>query len=61
MNAGPNLANVYASLLRKYDTNYTVNYMVSPSYLVSILGPNEITGKIVYLYVEVSHERMFCT
>lgn len=54
MTSSSNLANVYASLLRKYDTSYMIAYTHSPTYLSGIIGPNDnATGKIVLFYVEV--------
>uniref|UniRef100_A0A1I8PY40 Protein zwilch n=1 Tax=Stomoxys calcitrans TaxID=35570 RepID=A0A1I8PY40_STOCA len=52
MNTASSLANVYAYLLRKYDTNYMITYSTSPTYLANIIGSDEVHGKIVLFYVE---------
>ncbi|XP_075148015.1 zwilch kinetochore protein [Haematobia irritans] len=53
MSAASNLANIYASLLQKYDTHYMITYSPSPSYLASIIGSDDAaSGKILLFYVE---------
>ncbi|XP_073820080.1 zwilch kinetochore protein [Musca autumnalis] len=47
-----NLANIYATLLRKYDNNYMITYAASPSYINNVIGPHENAGKIVLFYIE---------
>ncbi|XP_053950882.1 protein zwilch [Anastrepha ludens] len=46
------LANVYASLLRRYGESYTLIYTEPSSYLSKIVGREECDGKVVFLYLE---------
>lgn len=53
MTSASNLANIYATLLRKYDNNYMITYAASPSYINNVIGPHENAGKVVLFYIEV--------
>jgi len=50
--SSPNLANVYAELMRRCGESYTITYGAPPTYLVSTVGPAEAGKKIVLVFKE---------
>ncbi|CAD6994602.1 protein zwilch [Ceratitis capitata] len=46
------LANVYASLLRRYGETYTLLYTKPSTYLTKIVGADGFGGKVVFIYQE---------